>query len=126
MAFRKYKNPDELQEKIEGYWRMIDETGHIPTEHGLALWLGVVRQTLKKWLKGEDAKDLQPVVQEAYDEMADRYMQLLQRGDKNMTPVVIFLLKQPCFGGYQDKTEEKADTTVKISFGKGVDKSCFK
>ena len=35
----------------------------------------------------------------------------------------IFLLKQPRFGGYQDKIEAKQDISVNVNMGKNMDKS---
>jgi hypothetical protein len=44
---------------------------------------------------------------------------------KGMVTKAIFMLKQPQFGGYQDKIEAKADLAVNVKMGKNVDESDF-
>jgi hypothetical protein len=68
---------------------------------------------------------LQETVEEAYARMTSVYMQLLLTGNKNMTPFVIFMLKQPRFAGYQDKVEAKQDISVDVKMGKNVEASDF-
>jgi hypothetical protein len=51
---------------------------------------------------------------------------MLQSGNKNMTPFVIFMLKQVRFSGYQDKIEAKTDIAVNVKMGSGMDESDFK
>jgi hypothetical protein len=63
---------------------------------------------------------------DAYGEMTVRYTQMLLGGNKNMTPFVIFMLKQKRFAGYQDKIEAKTDIAVNVKMGKGMDDSDFK
>ena len=46
--------------------------------------------------------------------------------EKGMVTRGIFLQKQTRLGGYQDKIEQKNDTTVRIVHGDSVDDSDFK
>lgn len=121
-----FKTGKEFADKAAEYFFRVDMSKEVPSEHGLALHLGVARDTLRKWLDGKSCVHLQPAVERAYNEITVRYMQLLRSGDKNMTSLVIFMLKQMPFGGYQDKTEVKNDSTVRVVFGKNVDASDFK
>ena len=43
-----------------------------------------------------------------------------------MVTKAIFLMKQPRFGGYQDKIEAKQDIQVNVKMGNGMDASDFK
>ena len=91
------------------------------------MYLGVASSTLAKWRRGEAgiAKELQPVILKAYDRMADSILQLATTGNKNYTNLVMFMLKQPQFGGYKDRYETKQETTVKIVHGESMDMSDF-
>lgn len=125
-ARRKIKSADELQQKVDAYFAECERSGEIPNEFALAGKLGVAHDTLRDWKSGDRSKDLQEVTKSAYDRMAALYFQLLRTGDKNMSAPVIFFLKQPVFGGYQDRVESRNDTTVRVVFGKGVNEDDFK
>ena len=45
---------------------------------------------------------------------------------KGMVTKAIFMMKQPRFGGYQDKIEAKTDIAVNVKMGSNVDASDFK
>lgn len=123
---RAFPDAETLQAKIDEYFEQCEAGRQLPSEHGMAGFLGIKRRTLYGYWAGETCQDLQDTVVKAYDRLADAYIQLLLNGDKNMTSFVIFALKQLAFGGYQDRIEHKNDTTFKIEFGKGMDTSDFK
>ena len=81
---------------------------------------------MRGWYDGTDCADLQEPVQRAYLriqaqlESDPTYMQ------KGMVTKAIFLMKQPRFGGYQDKIEAKQDISVNVKMGNGMDDSDFK
>ena len=123
---RKYANADALQEKCDEYFAKCDAEGKLYGEAGLALHLGVRLRTLRKWYDGKDCTDYQDTVQRAYMRIQS---QLESDGTymmKGMVTKAIFLMKQPRFGGYQDKIEARTDTTVKIIHGSSMDESDFK
>jgi len=91
----------------------------------MARKLKVSTRTLRQWCDGEKDPELQEVVEGAYARLTGIYMQLLTTGNKNMTPFVIFMLKQPRFAGYQDKIEAKQDIAVNVKMGANVDASDF-
>ena len=123
---RKYKTAAELQKKCDEYFAKCDEEGKLYGEAGLALYLGVMLATLRKWYDGTDCPDLQVTVQFVYlcilsqTESDPAYM------EKGMVTKAIFLMKQPRFGGYQDKIEAKTDIAVNVKMGSNVDESDFK
>ncbi|MCI6433826.1 MAG: DNA-packaging protein [Clostridiales bacterium] len=123
---RKYANADALQEKCDEYFAKCDAEGKLYGEAGLALHLGVKIGTMRGWYDGTDCADLQEPVQRAYLriqaqlESDPTYMQ------KGMVTKAIFLMKQPRFGGYQDKIEAKQDISVNVKMGNGMDDSDFK
>jgi hypothetical protein len=120
-----YETAEELQKKIDKYFADGEKRGDVPSESGLALYLGVTLNTLRRWHDGERSVHLQETVEEAYARMTSVYMQLLLTGNKNMTPFVIFMLKQPRFAGYEDKVEAKQDISVDVKMGKNVEASDF-
>lgn len=133
MKFAKELNGDSAKRSVEtverdidGYFAGCAETGDVPSESGLALALKVGVQTLRRWHDGEQSVEYQELVQDAYARMTSIYMQLLLTGNKNMTPFVIFMLKQPRFAGYQDKVEAKQDIAVQVKMGKNMDESDWK
>ena len=121
-----YETPEALEAACAKYFKRVDETGEVPSESGLALHLGVSVCTLHRWYDGESAVELQETARNAYNEMTVRYLQMLSSGNKNMTPFVIFMLKQRRFAGYQDKIEAKTDIAVNVKMGSGMDESDFK
>lgn len=121
-----YETAEALEAACYKYFEKIDKSGDVPSEAGLALHLGVGVPCLRSWFDGERRTELQDVARNAYGEMTVRYMQMLQSGNKNMTPFVIFMLKQVRFSGYQDKIESKADIAVNVKMGSGMDESDLK
>ncbi len=130
---RIFATPEELREAISGYFADCDEKGLLYGEAGLCLWLGshnangriITLDRLRKWYDGEASADLQEVVQEAYMRIQGQIESDRRYQDKAMTSRAIFLQKQTRFGGYQDKVEQKRETTVHIVHGEGVETSDF-
>lgn len=120
------RTAETLERDIAAYFSDCEEKGTIPGEAGLALWLKVSVRTLQRWYDGETQSEYQELVRDAYARMMDMIMQLLLTGNKNMTPFVIFVLKQPRFAGYQDKIEAKQDIAVQVKMGKNMDESDWK
>lgn len=120
------RSAETVARDIEGYFAVCTKTGDVPSESGLALYLKIGVQTLRRWHDGEANVECQELVQDAYARMTSIYMQLLLTGNKNMTPFVIFMLKQPRFAGYQDKIEAKQDIAVNVKMGKNMDESDWK
>lgn len=120
-----YATAEALQKVVDQYFQDCAEKGDVPSEAGLALAAGITVKTLRRWFDGETSLHLRDVAEDAYSQMTREYLQLLLTGNKNMTPFVIFMLKQPRFAGYQDKVEAKQDISVNVKMGKNVDASDF-
>lgn len=123
---RKYATVEALEAKCDEYFAKCDAEGKLYGEAGLALHLGVRLETLRKWYDGKDCTDYQDTVQRSYMRIQS---QLESDGTymmKGMVTKAIFLMKQPRFGGYQDKIEAKTDIAVNVKMGSNVDASDFK
>lgn len=123
---RSGRTVESVEKTITKYFLNCEESGDVPSEHSLCRALGVNLATLRRWHDGETSVELQEPIQDAYAQMTSIYMQMLLTGNKNMTPFVIFMLKQPRFAGYQDRVESKQDIAVNVKMGKNVDESDFK
>lgn len=124
---RRFADEAELRNACEAYFAACDRKKELYGEAGLALHLGVSLKALRDWYDGRTCPDLQEEVQRAYlriqnqIETSPAYM---EKG--GMTTKAIFLLKQPRFGGYQDRVESKQDMTVNVKLGSGMDESDFR
>ena len=123
---RKYQAPEALEAELAAYFKSVDAAGGIATEQGLANYLGVSVHSLRNWYDGERCEDLKEPTRKAYAQMADRFQQLILRGEKNLVSFAIFMLKQPRFGGYRDRDDTKPETKINISFGANMDEKDFK
>ena len=74
--------------------------------------------------KGEE-EAVQLEIRKAYDNIMFEAQQLVVEKGTKAIGWVNFLLKQPRFGGYQDKITQKVDTTVKIVHSPTVEESDF-
>ena len=82
--------------------------------------------TLRKWYDGKDCSDYQEIVQTAYLRIQSQLESDPTYMMKGMVTKAIFMMKQPRFGGYQDKIEAKTDIAVNVKMGSNVDASDFK
>ena len=129
-----FVTPEEFTEAANGYFDDCDARNEVYGEAGLCLWLSdhnpkgrtVTLQTLRGWYDGTHNKDIQDAVQMAYLRIQGQIESDPRYREKGMSTRAIFLQKQPRFGGYQDKIENKTDTTVRIIHGDNMDESDFK
>lgn len=123
----RFESVVEFQAAADAYFADCDRTGKLYGEAGLALALGVKLGTLRDWYDGRYRTELQDAVQMAYLRIQDQIeTDEAYREKGGMATKAIFLLKQPRFGGYQDRIEAKSDMTVNIRHGKDMDDSDFK
>ena len=123
---RKYATAEALQDRCEDYFAKCDANRILYGEAGLALHLGVKLDTLRKWYDGKDCSDYQDIVQMAYLRIQSQFESEPAYMEKGMVTKAIFMMKQPRFGGYQDKIEAKTDIAVNVKMGSNVDASDFK
>lgn len=122
----RYKTAEELEQACEAYFAKCDERGELYGEAGLCLHLGVTLGTYRSWRAGDTSAHLSESVQ-----MADLRIQHQLETDeryreKSMVSRAIFMMKQPQFGGYQDRIEARQDIAVNVKMGAGMDESDFK
>lgn len=123
----RFASADEFQAAADAYFKRCDKLQKLYGEAGLALSLGVTLKTLRRWYDGETAAYLQNAVQMAFLRIQDQIETHPAYRDKGgMTSKAIFLLKQPRFGGYQDRVEAKQDMAVIIKHGKNMSDDDFK
>ena len=121
-----YKDEEELEAAIEGYFSKCDEEGVLYSDAGLCLALDIDPSTLQKWRKGDMRTEFQYPIQRAFLRMTEQlhthplYMQ------KGMVSMAVFKMKQEKFGGYQDKVEARQDISVNVKMGAGMDESDFR
>ena len=106
--------PEELEGFCAAYFEKCEKDGKNPTKPGLAVYLGISVDTYDRWAKNEDSRHgkYAAVLKKAEAMMSD----LLQQRKDTMA---LFLLKQPCYGGYSDTQADKGNQVlhVKVSFG---------
>ena len=125
---------EEFQKAADDYFDECDERGVLYGEAGLALYLSehnakrrtVTLARLREWYDGNRCAYLQDAVQMAYLRIQNQVETDERYREKGMVTRGIFLQKQTRLGGYQDKIEQKNDTTVRIIHGDSVDDSDFK
>lgn len=107
-------DPEELEGYCAAYFEKCEAEGKNPTKPGLAVYLGISVDTYDRWMKNEDSRHTKhaAVLKKAEAMMSD----LLQQRKDTMA---LFLLKQPCYGGYTDKQADDGNQVlrVKVTFG---------
>ena len=128
-----FPTAEAFREAASAYFDECDRRGVLYGEGGLALWLGehnekqrpVTLTLLRRWYDGDSSPYLQDAVQMAYLRIQEQIETDARYREKGMVTRGIFLQKQTRLGGYQDKIEQKNDTTVRIVHGDTVDESDF-
>ena len=123
---RKYADAASFQKKCDEYFAECDRKGMLYGEAGLALYLGIGIATLRRYYDGTTCQDLQEATERAYLRIQSQLESDPTYMQKGMVTKAIFLMKQPRFGGYQDKIEAKQDIQVNVKMGNGMDASDFK
>ena len=129
-----FATAEEFTEAATHYFDECDGNGTLYGEAGLCLGLTkynskgrtVTLRALRNWYDGESCQYLQDAVQLAYLRIQEQIESDPRYQEKGgMATRGIFLQKQQRFGGYQDKTETKNESTVKIIHGSTMDESDF-
>lgn len=94
------KDPEQVKERISEYFDFCKENNLFPGIAGLSNWIGVHRDTINSWKRGEYRKDHQKIIQRAYDCIECVLIDLLQE-DKIPSAIGIFMLK--AMFNYSDK-----------------------
>lgn len=117
---------EELRERIDEYFEDCDLCGQLYGPAGLALALDMDFADLIALRDDRNRPALSREIRRAFLRMQNQIETAPQYREKGgMATRAIFALKQPWFGGYQDRSETKQDVSLNIVFGDGMDKSDF-
>jgi len=77
-------DPKQVEGRIREYFEYCAENDRKPNIKGLGNWLGVNRDTVKAWMRGEFRSDThQAVIQKAYDVIEEMWWDYGQNGKVN-------------------------------------------
>lgn len=125
-AKRQQEEAEELRELIDEYFADCDLCGQLYGPAGLALALDMDFDDLLALRDDREKPALSREIRRAFLRMQNQIETAPQYREKGgMATRAIFALKQPWFGGYQDRSETKQDVNLNIVFGDGMDKSDF-
>ena len=101
--------PEELEHEVNEYFKQCLDEGKRATKPGLSVHLGISTSTYDRWIKATDKqhKKHAAILKKAELIMSDRLQQ-------ESNAAAIFMLKQPCYGGYSDK-QDNNDGNHKIT-----------
>lgn len=120
----------ELADGIDAYFKECEDRGKKPTKPGLCTFLNISTSTWDNWMREGDGKAVKRDLRSgetgegrfsAYVWPMKRAMQVIADGLEQRTDTMaMFLLKQPCYGGYSDKCDGAVgggNMAITISFG---------
>jgi len=86
-------DPEQVKNRIIQYLEFCEDNDRMPSLVGMANWLGVPRQTLQNWKRGDLRSETHtPIIQQACTIMEEMLVEYFQKG--KMNPAAgIFLLK---------------------------------
>ncbi len=94
---------EELMERTQEFFSVIEETGEIPTIEKLCLALGITTRTFERWTNGEHCdKQRQEAVEQVRQALAALEAELVTNG---MIPQVVWIFRAKNFWGMKDQTE---------------------
>ena len=107
--------PEQIDEFSKGYFAECEDEGKKPTIEGLAGFMDITSDTLLSWLnaKSENEKLYDPKVIEILKKAQDRMVDIIQQSSDTMS---VFRLKQPRYGGYNDKLIGEGNGNIKVEF----------
>ena len=103
-------DPEQVQERINLYFDFCVNYGLFPSISGMALWLGVCRDTINSWKNGFSRKEThQKIIDRAYTFIEEVLVDMLM-DDRIPSPTGIFLLKS--MFGYRDRFDIGLETAA--------------
>lgn len=99
----KPRTDDEIQERIDEYLSVCWETGQRMTVEKLGLALGVCRDTLNSWKRGETrSARLSDIIKNAYDVISSYDAEMVTSGKMNPVP---YIFRAKNYYGMKDQTD---------------------
>jgi hypothetical protein len=96
------KTDEEVEERIFQYFIYCGDNGVLPTVEGMALALGVHRQTIYDWETGKACPSRGIIIKRAKEAIAEIDAQLVAQ---NKLPQVAYIFRAKNYYGMSDKTE---------------------
>lgn len=96
------KTDEECAERLNEFFRHVNETGEIPTVEKMCLALGTTRQTVYRWEMGELTQTRSDIIKKAKEILAAIDAELVSN---NKIPQVTYIFRAKNFFGLSDKTE---------------------
>lgn len=125
-AQRQQDEAEALRGLIDEYFEDCDLHHQLYGPAGLALALDMDFADLIALRDDRGKPALSKEIRRAFLRMQNQIETAPQYREKGgMATRAIFALKQPWFGGYQDRSETKQDVNLNIVFGDGMEKSDF-
>lgn len=111
--------PEELEALCDRYFQDCAEQGKRPTKPGLILALDISESTFNEWCGANGDKLASEEKRRLAAELKKALLRIQDDLEQGKDPMSIFRLKQPCYGGFSDRTDERGGgaLTVKVSFG---------
>ncbi len=108
----------QLADGIDAYFAACKGCNVKPTKPGLCTALGISTSTWDNWLR-EGAKSEGKGYREYVWPMKKAMQIIADALEQRTDTMALFLLKQPCYGGYTDRADGKSggSLAVTISFG---------
>ena len=96
-------DPEQVKERIKEYFAYCAENDRKPQIVGMANWLGIGRDALNNWKRGEYRSDThQDIIKRAVDLIEEMWVDFMQNGKINPA-AGIFIAKNHL--GYRDETQ---------------------
>lgn len=107
--------PEQIGEFSKDYFAQCEDEGKKPTIEGLAGFMDITSDILLSWLnaKSDDEMLYSPETIEILKKAQDRMVDIIQQSSDSMS---VFRLKQPRYGGYNDKLIGEGSGNIKVEF----------
>lgn len=105
------RNAEQIETRIDEYFDFCEQNDKLPNLVGMSNWLGVRRETLDKWKRGDLSDDRTGVIQRAIASLEEMWVDLMQNNKINPANG-IFLAKN--LFQYRDQSDlsiRSADTS---------------
>lgn len=96
------QSDEECAERLNEYFKRINETGEVPTVEKMCLALGTVRQTVWDWEQGSKGKARADIIKKAKEILAALDAELVSN---NKIPQVTYIFRAKNFYSMADKSE---------------------
>lgn len=96
------QSDDECADRLNEFFKRINETGEIPTVEKMCLALGTVRQTVWDWEQGSKGKTRADIIKKAKEILAALDAELVSN---NKIPQVTYIFRAKNFYQMADKSE---------------------